>query len=183
MKSTSRLLVLAVLLLLAVPAPAPAQLGMRMGTVIDNMVGEAGDMPQARLIFVEHGEDLCVMIAVLTGPTALRAPLFRFSRRVDGQPKSQTIKFELPKKPERTEEHGDRIHVWEGCLKDSTELAPADAPAWIDIQYHDPRLLKERAEHAVSFPAAGNPQGVDVLKDSAGNLLFRPYRPDPEELL
>ena len=37
-------------------------------------------------------------------------------------------------KDERTEEHGDRIQVWEGCLKDSIELAPAGAPAWIDVQ-------------------------------------------------
>lgn len=182
MRSTSRLLALAVLLLLALPAPAPAQLGMRMGTVIDNLVGEAGDTPEARLIFLEHDEELCVVIAVLTGPTALRAPLFRFSRRVEGEPKSQTIRFELPKKPANIEDRGDRIQVWEGCLKGSIEPAPG-GPAWIDVHYHDPRLLKDRAEHAVAFPTADEPQGVDVLKDSAGNLLFRPYRPDPEELL
>lgn len=186
MRPTSRSLALAalalLLVLLAVPA-ARAQLGMRMSTVIDNMVGEAGDAPQARLIFVDRDEELCVMIAVLTGPTSLKAPLFRFTRRVEGEPKSRKLTFALPKKPEKTTEHGDRIQVWQGCAEDDpAAAADPGARVMIDVQYHDPRLLKERAEHAVALPAAGEPQGVDVLKDSAGNLLFREYRPDPAEV-
>jgi hypothetical protein len=183
MRSIPRLLALTALLLLATATGVRGQ-AMRMSTVIDNMVGETGDTPQARLIFVEKNEDLCVVIAVLTGPTALRAQLFRFSRRVEGDPKSQTIKFELPKKPIRTTEQGDRIQVWEGCFEGEIEAGPEPgAPAVIDVQYHDPRLLKQRAEHAVAFPSADAPQGVDVLKDSAGNLLFREYHPNPDELL
>ena len=53
----------------------------------------------------------------------------------------------------------------------------------IDVTYHDPRLLKERAEHAVLWPTAETPQGVDVLKDSAGNLLFHEFRPEPDQPL
>lgn len=186
MRSTTALSAASILVALLTLAAAPVahgQLGMRMSTVIDNMVGESGDVPEARLIFVEQDEKVCVVIAVLTGPTALRAKLFRFSRRVEGEPRSQTIKFALPKKPERMVDHGDRIQVWEGCLEEELD-APADpdASAVIDVQYHDPRLLKDRSEHAVTFPTPGAPQGVDVLKDSAGNLLFREYRPDPDEV-
>jgi hypothetical protein len=187
MRSTSRSLALAALALLLVVLAVPgarAQLGSRMNTIVDNMVGEGGDTPAARLIFVERDEELCVVIAVLTGPTSLKSPLFRFSRRVDGEPKSQKLSFDLPKKPESATQQGNRIQVWQGCATGA--VAPATDPgaaAVIDIQYYDPRLLRERAEYDVAFPAAGDPRGVDVYKDSAGNLLFREYRPDPDELL
>lgn len=187
MHSTTRLFALAVLFALlglaAVPV-AQGQLGMRMSTVVDNMVGEGGDAPQVRMIFQEKDEDLCLTMAVLTGPTALRAKLFRFSRRVEGEPRSEQIRFDLPRKPESVTQKGHRLQVYEGCLKEALDPVPSFGPSvTIDIKYRDPRLLAEPAEHALTFPTSESPQGVDVLKDSAGNLLFQPYRPNPEELL
>jgi hypothetical protein len=183
MRPPTRLLAFAALLGLAAVPLARGQ-GMRMSTVVDNMLGETGDAPETRLIFQERDEDLCVTIAVLTGPTALRAPLFRFARRVEGEPKSQRLKFDLPKKPESITQEGHRLQVWDGCLKGELDsAADAGPPVMVDIQYHDPRLLAERAEHALALPTANSPHGVDVLKDSAGNLLFQQYRPSPDELL
>jgi hypothetical protein len=187
MRSTTRLFALAALLALFALATVPVargQLGMRMSTVVDNMVGEGGDAPQVRMIFQEKDEDLCLTMAVLTGPTALRAQLFRFSRRVEGEPKSQQIRFDLPKKPESLTQKGHRLQVYEGCLKKELDPVPNfGPPVMIDIRYRDPRLLAAPAEHALAFPTAESPQGVDVLKDSAGNLLFQSYRPSSEELL
>lgn len=164
----------------AAAAPAAAQ-SMRMSTVVDNMVGEAGDTPEARLLFSrDDEEELCVIIAIPTGPTALRAPLFRFALRIEGEERSEPLKFPLPKKPEQPTDD-KRLRVWEGCLPVAEETG--EAGAVIDVTYHDPRLLKERAEHAVLWPTAESPQGVDVLKDSAGNLLFHEFRPASDQPL
>lgn len=57
----------------------------------------------------------------------------------------------------------------------------AAAGAMIDIQHHDPRRLKERAEYAVAYPGEESCRGVEVLKDSAGNLMFRAFRPGDEQ--
>lgn len=170
-------LLLAALALAAAASPAAAQ-SMRMSTIVDNMVGEAGDTPEARLLFSHEDGELCVIIAIPTGPTALRAPLFRFSRRVEGESKPTRLEFPLPKKGERPESQDARLRVWQGCVAAAEEAAGA-GPTFIDVLYHDPRLLKDRAEHAVAWPAPDAPLGVDVLKDSAGNLLFHDFRPGP----
>ena len=171
----------ALLALVAAAAPAAGQGTMRMSTVVDNMVGEAGDTPEARLLFSrDDEEELCVIIAIPTGPTALRAPLFRFALRVEGADRSEPLKFPLPKKPEQPTDD-KRLRVWEGCLPVAVDTG--EAGAVIDVTYHDPRLLEERAEHAVLWPTAESPQGVDVLKDSAGNLLFQEFRPEPDQPL
>ena len=134
----------ALLALAAAAAPAAGQGTMRMSTVVDNMVGEAGDTPEARLLFSrDDEEELCVIIAIPTGPTALRAPLFRFALRVEGADRSEPLKFPLPKKPEQPTDD-KRLRVWEGCLPVAVDTG--EAGAVIDVTYHDPRLLKERAE-------------------------------------
>lgn len=173
---------LALLALVVAAASAAAQSSMRMSTVVDNMVGEAGDTPEARLLFSrDEEEELCVVIAIPTGPTALRAPLFRFGLRVEGESKSQALKFPLPKTPVRPEGQDKRLRVWEGCLPVAADTGAAGAV--IDIEYHDPRLLKDRAEHVVLWPGPESPQGVDVLKDSAGNLLFHDFHPRTDQAL
>ena len=179
MRRTVLLLVL--LAIFATLATAEAQLDMRMSTQVDNMVGAAGDTPEARLLFSHDGGELCVVIAIPAGPKALRAPLFRFMRRVAGEHRLVRLKIPLPAKPERSVRHGDRIHVWQGCLP--VEDDAAEAGAVIDVQYRDPRLLKEPAEHAVTFPGPETPRGVDMLKDSAGNLLFQDFKPGADQAL
>lgn len=141
MRSTVRLLTLTALaLLLTVLAPpgARGQAGNRMETMVNSMIGAGGEVPAARLIFLEKEERVCLTIAVLTGPTALKTPLFRFARRVEGEPKSQRITFALPKKPESATQQGLRIQVWEGCApSDAAPAVDSGAAALIDIEYHD----------------------------------------------
>jgi hypothetical protein len=179
MSPRTRSLALALLALVAVTTGAAAQ-EMRMSTVVDNMVGEAGDTPEARLVFVQQEDDLCVVIAIVSGPTALRAPLFRFARRGEGGAKAEQLEFALPKKPERTEQNGERLMVWEGCLKEPLE--PAPAPGKLEVSYFDKRLLGKPVEYVLAFPELEAPQGLDVTKDSAGNLLLRSFQPEADPI-
>jgi hypothetical protein len=162
--------------LAAAAATADAQLDFRMNTVVDNMVGAAGDTPEASLLFSRDGGELCLTLAIPTGPTALRAPLFRFMKRVEGESRSARLKFSLPAKPQRPPGHEERLQVWEGCLP-AEDDAGAAGEAMIEVHYRDPRRLKDESEYAVAYPAPESSQGVEVLKDSAGNLMFQTFQP------
>jgi hypothetical protein len=168
----------AALVFSAVAFAASAQ-ELRMSTVVDNMIGANGEAPSARLLFSQDEGKLCVVIAIVTGPSALRAPLFRFMHRTEGEERPTRLKFKLPGKPEKSVLHGDRIHVWQGCLPD---VADADAAGTtIALEYRDARLLRQPAGYFVHFPTPEHPRGVDVLKDSAGNILFREFDPNSEQ--
>ena len=170
--------ILAVLAFCAVASAATAQ-DLRMSTVVDNMVGANGEAPAARLLFSQDEGKLCVVIAIVTGPSALRAPLFRFMRRIEGDDRPTRLKPKLPGKPEKSVLHGDRIHVWQGCLKEAEDAEAAKVT--IDLEYRDPRLLRQPAGYFVHFPTPEQPRGVDVLKDSAGNILFREFDPNSDQ--
>jgi hypothetical protein len=168
--------------LLAAAGAAEAQ-DLRMSTVVDNMVGAAGDTREARLLFTHDADELCVTIAIPTGPSALRAKLFRFARRGEGDSRSKVLKFPLPSKPQRPAGHDERLQVWQGCLPLEEDGGAAAESTVIDVHYQDPRRLKESSEFAVAYPGVGTVQGLDVLKDSAGNLMFQSFQPAADPAL
>ncbi len=153
----------------AVPADAQT---VRMDTMADNFVGLGNETPAARLIFQRQEGQLCVLVAIPPSPTELRAQLFRFSKLVEGKRRLEPLRFKLPKTPTQPPGHKDRVRIWEACSPNE----PAGAgKATLRIQYRDPRMLRETAETNVGYPEPALPTGVDVLKDSAGTLVFRGY--------
>lgn len=175
-------LLLVFLTVFALLATAEAQIDLRMSTLVDNLVGTAGDTSEARLLFSRDSEQLCVTIAIPTGPTALRAPLFRFMKHVEGENRSERLSFPLPGKPAQPPGYEKRVRVWEGCLPADEDGGGATS-AMIEVHYRDPRRLKDEAEYVVAYPAQGSAQGLDVLKDSAGNLMFRTFQPGTDQAL
>ena len=152
---------------------------LRMSTVVDNVVGLAGETPAARIVLHLEEADLCLLIAIPPDPTQLQAGLFKFKKRVEGESKLETLKFKLPKPTKRD----DGVRVWETCLED----AAADqmslekfGDAFLDITYRDPRGYRIPVEVTVDHPLQIAPVGLDVEKDSAGTLQF--LRFDPADL-
>lgn len=174
--------ILAILLLTlaftpAVTAQLPGESTISQRNLDRVLRGGATNAPALRTLFyqdtVEGEEQLCTLLGIRRGPKQLMPGFLGFvrQRQVDGKKKDERLKFKFPKKPLR--EDGDLL-IWVACLPvEDLDRVAEDNMA---ITVRRPRLPSE--VFVSSLPTPGNTLGLDIWRQSGGDLSSTEHRID-----